>query len=331
MAKQKSKKSNVLIEARGLTKWYGDVCAVDNVSFNVKRGEVVGFLGPNGAGKTTTMKMIISFIAPTSGYVKVAGHDTLTDSMHVRRSIGYLPEETPLYRDMSVLEFLRFTSEIREIPKDESSKRIGDIAKICGLSAVMGRPIGELSKGYRQRVGLAQAMIHDPDIVILDEPWTGLDPNQITDVRRLIKELGKDKTVLLSTHILAEVEAVCDRVVIIDRGKIVADDIPEALIEKKGEVRYNLRVQNGEGVGALKGTLQKISGVESVEIDKIGEETLFALTGKIGNAPNEREILEAFKSSPAKLISIRHSKSSLEDVFREMTVGDRVEIGVKAS
>ena len=327
----KKSENNVLIEARNLTKWYGDVCAVDNVSFEVKRGEVVGFLGPNGAGKTTTMKMIISFIAPTAGYAKVAGHDTLSESMEVRRSIGYLPEDTPLYKEMSVMEFLEFIAGIREIPKDQVQKRMEETIKVCGLTKVIGRPIGHLSKGFRQRVGLAQAMLHDPDILILDEPWTGLDPNQIADVRRLIKELGKNKTVLVSTHILAEVEAVCDRVIIIDRGRIVANDLPESIIAKEGEIRFVLRVRNGENTGRLQTEMKKIQGVKDVEVESAGKETTFRISGMMGKAPSEEDILKTLRNQAAELLSIRHQTSTLEDVFRKMTVGDRVEIGVKAS
>jgi gliding motility-associated transport system ATP-binding protein len=199
--------SDVMIEVAGLTKDYGPHRAVDQVSFNVRRGEVLGFLGPNGAGKSTTMKMLTCFLAPTAGRAKVAGHDVFDESIEVRRRIGYLPEDTPIYRDMTVVEYLRFAAEMRGMEPAKIDSRIKEIGQRCGLAGVAGKLVGELSKGFRQRVGLAQAMLHDPDILILDEPTSGLDPNQIVEIRSLIKEIGQEKTVILSTHILPEVQA----------------------------------------------------------------------------------------------------------------------------
>ncbi len=221
--------SDVMIEVAGLTKDYGLHRAVDQVSFNVRRGEVLGFLGPNGAGKSTTMKMLTCFLAPTAGRAKVAGHDVFDASIEVRRRIGYLPEDTPIYRDMTVVEYLRFAAEMRGMESDKIAGRIKEIGQRCGLADVAGKLVGELSKGFRQRVGLAQAMLHDPDILILDEPTSGLDPNQIVEIRSLIKEIGQEKTVILSTHILPEVQATCSRIVIISGGKLVADGTPDSL------------------------------------------------------------------------------------------------------
>jgi ABC-2 type transport system ATP-binding protein len=322
----------VLIEAVGLSKAYGPVLAVDHIDFQVRRGEIVGFLGPNGAGKTTTMKILTCFIAPTSGRASVAGHDTLTESMKVRRAIGYLPEDTPLYHGMSVLEFLRFVSDVREVGGKKATQRIKETTEICGLGQVLGRPIGHLSKGYRQRVGLAQAMLHDPDILILDEPWTGLDPNQISDVRQLIKELGKDKTVVLSTHILAEVEQVCDRVLVIDRGKIVSDELPETLIRQKGKVIYRLIVEGGDEVRSkIKPVLEKMSGVEDVQSSTTDQKTEIEVYCRFGQEPAQTELTRACSEQGSEVQEIYRTASSLEDVFRELTVGDRVEIGVRAS
>jgi len=212
-----------MIEVSNLHKHYGSNHAVDGISFSINRGEIVGFLGPNGAGKSTTMKILTSYIAPTSGTVQVAGYNIFTDSMNVRRRVGYLPEDTPLYKSMAVIDFLKFVAAVREVPAQQVQKRLQEVAHVCDLYDVLGQVIGTLSKGYRQRVGLAQALIHDPDILILDEPTSGLDPNQIIEIRNVIKELGQEKTLILSTHILPEVEATCDRVIIIDRGKVVGD------------------------------------------------------------------------------------------------------------
>jgi len=215
--------SDLMIEVEDLTKNYGLTRAVNKVSFSVKRGEVLGFLGPNGAGKSTTMKMLTCYLAPTAGRAMVAGHDVFSDSLEVRKRVGYLPEDTPIYRDMTVVEFLEFAAALRGMDRSKIAGRIKEIGLRCGLGDVAGKLVGELSKGFRQRVGLAQAMLHDPDIVILDEPTSGLDPNQIVEIRNLIREIGRNKTVILSTHILSEVQATCDRVLIIHRGEIVAD------------------------------------------------------------------------------------------------------------
>ncbi|MEP5613674.1 MAG: ATP-binding cassette domain-containing protein, partial [Cyclobacteriaceae bacterium] len=218
---------SVVVE--NLTKKYGAQKAVNDISFEINTGEVVGFLGPNGAGKSTTMKMITCFMAPTTGNVNVEGSSIHTDSETVRRKIGYLPENNPLYLDMPIVDYLRFSAEIQGVEKSEISSRISDMIERCGLTAEKHKNINELSKGYRQRVGLAQAMIHDPEVLILDEPTTGLDPNQIVEIRKLIKDLGKEKTVILSSHILSEVEATCDRILIINKGRIVADGSAEML------------------------------------------------------------------------------------------------------
>ncbi|MCB0751429.1 MAG: ATP-binding cassette domain-containing protein, partial [Ignavibacteriae bacterium] len=217
------------VSVTNLTKKYQTQRAVDNISFEVKTGEVLGFLGPNGAGKTTTMKIITGFMAPSDGDAKVNGVSVLENPEQVKRSIGYLPASNPLYQDMPVLEYLHFIAELQNVPKNKIQDRIAQMVKVCGLNVEKHKKISELSKGYKQRVGLAQAMIHDPEILILDEPTTGLDPNQIVEIRNLIREIGREKTVILSTHILPEVEATCDRILIINDGKIVADGTSESL------------------------------------------------------------------------------------------------------
>ncbi len=226
------------ITVNNLRKSYGPREAIRGISFAVKRGEIVGFLGPNGAGKTTTMKIITCFMPPTSGEVQVEEMDTVDRSLDVRRKIGYLPEMNPLYLDMPVLEYLEYSASLHRLVGPPAQQRIAHMVDVCGLGTVRRRDIGELSKGFRQRVGLAQAMLHDPDVLILDEPTSGLDPNQIVEIRSLIRELGRAKTVVLSTHILSEVQATCDRVLIINEGLIVADGTPDELQHRfRGEER----------------------------------------------------------------------------------------------
>jgi ABC-2 type transport system ATP-binding protein len=217
------------IAVRNLTKKYGDQPAIDDITFDVKTGEILGFLGPNGAGKTTTMKILTCYMAPTSGTVEVDGLDIAENSVQVRRRIGYLPEMNPLYYDMNVLDYLQYSARLQGMKESDLAARMKEMVHVCGLESVRHKDIGEMSKGFRQRVGLAQAMIHDPEVLIMDEPTSGLDPNQIVEIRNLIKQLGRAKTVILSTHILTEVQATCDRVLIINEGKIVADGSPEQL------------------------------------------------------------------------------------------------------
>jgi ABC-2 type transport system ATP-binding protein len=214
-----------MIEVSGLTKRYGDLVAVDDVSFNVERGQILGFLGPNGAGKTSTMRMITGFMPPTGGTVRVDGFDTVSDSMEVRRRIGYLPENPPLYTDMTVTGYLRFVARLKGVARAEISDAIDRVTAVCGLDGVRERLLGHLSKGYRQRVGLAQALIHDPPVLVLDEPTIGLDPKQIIEIRQLVRTLGGDRTIILSTHILPEVSQVCERVVIINEGTVAMEGL----------------------------------------------------------------------------------------------------------
>jgi ABC-2 type transport system ATP-binding protein len=217
------------IAVRNLTKYYGEQAAVHDISFDVRSGEILGFLGPNGAGKTTTMKIITCYMPPNSGKVEVEGLDIFEHSLEVRRKIGYLPEMNPLYMDMNVLDYLEYSAQLHGLRGGAVHQRVKEMVHVCGLEEVRHKDIGEMSKGFRQRVGLAQAMIHDPEVLILDEPTSGLDPNQIVEIRNLIKQLGRAKTVILSTHILSEVQATCDRVLIINEGKIVADGSPAQL------------------------------------------------------------------------------------------------------
>jgi ABC-2 type transport system ATP-binding protein len=315
--------SDLMIRVENLTKEYGSVRAVDKVTFNVRKGEVLGFLGPNGAGKSTTMKMLTCYLAPTGGTATVAGHDVYEQSLEVRRRLGYLPEDTPLYRDMTVLEYLEFAAAMRQMDPTKSPARIKEVGGRCGLSDVAGKLIGELSKGFRQRLGLAQAILHDPDILVLDEPTSGLDPNQIVEIRRLIKELGQEKTVILSTHILPEVQATCTRILIISGGKLVADDTPEALRAREKGSRYRVVVEsNGIAQDAIRDKLASIGGVARCE--KIATEAgahAFALDGG-GATDLRRHIFRAAVDNHWPLLELVRESVSLEEVFRNLTTRD---------
>jgi ABC-2 type transport system ATP-binding protein len=315
--------SDVMIEVDGLTKDYGLTRAVDHVSFSVRQGEVLGFLGPNGAGKSTTMKMLTCFMSPTAGTAKVAGFDVFDESLEVRRRIGYLPEDTPIYRDMTVLEYLHFAAEMRGMDPDKSPARIKEIGGRCGLSEVAGKLVGELSKGYRQRLGLAQAMLHDPDILILDEPTSGLDPNQIVEIRSLIKEIGREKTVILSTHILPEVQATCSRVVIISGGKLVADGTPDELRARERGGRYRVVVEsNGVPKDAIRDRLASLAGVARCEAIT-GEDGSHAFAIDAGGASDLRKpIFRAAVDNRWTLLELARESASLEDVFRNLTTGE---------
>jgi ABC-2 type transport system ATP-binding protein len=316
--------SDAMIEVEGLTKDYGATRAVDQVTFTVKKGEVLGFLGPNGAGKSTTMKMLTCYLAPTAGRARVAGFDVFDESLEVRRRIGYLPEDTPLYRDMTVLEYLQFAADVRQMDPAKSPSRIREIGGRCGLANVAGKLVGELSKGYRQRVGLAQAMLHDPDILILDEPTSGLDPNQIVEIRELIKEIGREKTVILSTHILPEVQATCDRIVIIAGGKLVADGTPEDLRQRERGGRYRVAVEkNGAPAEAVRDRLASLAGVTRCQpITGAEQGTLsFAIDGA-ASTDLRKTIFRAAVDNHWTLLELARESASLEDVFRHLTTGE---------
>ena len=315
-----------LVEAKGLQKNYGTTRAVREISFQVSRGEVVGFLGPNGAGKTTTMKMLTGFLKPTGGSASIAGVDVADEPLTARRYLGYLPESAPLYDDMMVIDFLRFVGDLRGVPRDVQQKRLKEICERCGLMQVLGKDIGHLSKGYRQRVGLAQALIHDPDLLILDEPTSGLDPNQIVEIRELIKDLGRDKTVILSTHILPEVQATCDRIIIISDGKLVADDSPEALSDHDAGAVIRIVVKGKGGISVdrdrVRSLLTDLPGVRTVDPqDGEGSGTYgFTLRATGQNDPREA-IFSTAVSNDLVLLDLHRERVSLEDTFRRLTRG----------
>ncbi|NQS98012.1 MAG: ATP-binding cassette domain-containing protein [candidate division Zixibacteria bacterium] len=309
-----------MIKINNLTKYFGETKAVDGIDFEIKKGEIIGFLGPNGAGKTTTVRVITCFLAPTSGTVEINGLNVIDNSLEIRRKIGYLPENTPLYHDMNVLEFLRYMAELRKIPKLEQNSRIKKMVEISGLGDVLGKNIGTLSKGYNQRVGLAQAMIHDPEILILDEPTSGLDPNQIVEIRNLIKQLGREKTVILCTHILPEVQATCNRAIIINWGKIVADGTMEELITaSSGSERIFIEVQIGEGADPMD-KLRTLKNIQEIAlIPSAGSTKAYRLETKKGTDPRE-SIFKTAVESGWTLLEMRRERTSLEQIFRQLTM-----------
>lgn len=301
-----------------LTKRYGMQTAVDDVSFTVNAGEVLGFLGPNGAGKTTTMKMICGLVAPDHGRILVAGTDVAEDPDAVRRTIGYLAESNPLYDDMPVLDFLRFAARIQGVEADLIDQRLRDMVEVCGLGDEKHKRIGELSKGYRQRTGLAQAMVHDPQVLILDEPTTGLDPNQIVEIRALIKELGQAKTVIFSTHILPEVEAVCDRILIINKGRIVADGSPTTLrAQVRGEAVLFARIEDG----APEAVLAALQALDHVVSAALVPDTADRYEVRMAADPAAgRRIFQLCVRQGWALTELRTAETRLEDVFRDLTL-----------
>jgi len=308
-----------MIEIKNLTKKFGSETVLNNISFEVKRGEILGFLGPNGAGKTTTMKIITSFWSATSGQVKIDGLDGEKDSLSIKKKIGYLPETVPLYDDMRVYEYMKFIAEIRGIPKSEIKKRIKKVSEECGIRKVIRKPIEELSKGYRQRIGLAQAIMHEPDILILDEPTTGLDPNQIAEIRDLIKKIGKEKTIIFSTHILSEVSAVCDRVIIINEGKIVGEGSPQELINKiksSGMIYVKIKGNKEEVLDKLKA----MENVEKIDVKDKESEDIYGYNIKSKPGVDLREYLStSVMNGGWSILEFNKKEVSLEDVFRELT------------
>ena len=307
------------IVVENLTKRYGDQVAVDNLSFKVKTGEILGFLGPNGAGKTTTMKAITAYLYPDSGTVHVGNYSLDKNPEEIKRNIGSLPESNPLYRDMPVIDYLRFVAEIQEIPRNEIDDRLLNVINSCGLEKEKHKKINELSKGYKQRVGLAQALIHSPEVLILDEPTVGLDPNQIKEIRELIKRIGKEKTVILSSHILAEVEATCDRILIINKGKIVADGSTEELRKQaSGKEIYRVMVEDGE-VNAVYEALKSIEGADMVDILDAGKK-MFEVQGASGTRL-AKAIFKVCVSNHWILMQLTPVETKLEDIFMELTTG----------
>jgi ABC-2 type transport system ATP-binding protein len=313
---------DVMIQVEGLTKRYGDVRAVDDISFQIRKGEVVGLLGPNGAGKTTTMKVLTCYMPPTSGKVTLDGLDVVDDPLSVRRRIGYLPESVPLYDEMGVYEYLDFIGRVRGLSGPRRREAIRDIAGRCGLKSVIWKGISQLSKGYRQRLGLAQAVLHDPDVVILDEPTTGLDPNQIVEIRSLIRDLGKEKTVILSTHILQEVEAVCDRVLIINQGRIIADGSPEQLHREFHGAQELQVVIRGTDAEAARSALAGLEGVQGVEPGTDADGAVALSLACVKDVDLREAVFRLCVERGWVLLEMQRKVVSLEAIFRQLTQGE---------
>ena len=308
-----------MIQVQNLTKKYVENVVLNDISFEVGKGEILGFLGPNGAGKTTTMRILTNFLAPNNGLVKISEHNVLDEPQKARRLIGYLPENNPLYGEMKVFEYLQYIAQVRDIKKNDVREKIKKMVEVCGLQSVINKKIDELSKGYRQRVGLAQAMIHDPEILILDEPTSGLDPNQIVEIRELIRKLGENKTVILSTHILPEVQATCDRVVIIDKGKIVGAGTPEELQAQAQGKEVIHTVIKGPKDDIMR-ELKNIAEVSEVKERGKHADDKHTYQVEITKGHDLREIIfDLAVANNWKILEMRLEQVSLEDVFRELT------------
>lgn len=308
-----------MIEIRNLVKYYGDIQAVNDVTFTVQKGEILGFLGPNGAGKTTTMNILTGFLSATSGTVTINGHDILENPQMAKSCIGYLPENPPLYLDMTVIEFLKFVSELKGVAKEDRIKQLAEIMKLVRITDVANRLIKNLSKGYRQRVGIAQALVGNPEVLVLDEPTVGLDPKQIIEIRNLIKELGKRHTVILSSHILPEVQAVCERVVIINKGKIAAEDTPEGLSRKMAKTsRVQLSAE-----GPARDIIQKLRvlpGIRNAELFQEKENGINIY--EIENDPDQdvrKQIFFEMARNSWPIIEMRSMDPTLEEIFLQVT------------
>lgn len=299
------------LQIQNLTKIYDQQKAVDSISFSVKEGEIVGFLGPNGAGKSTTMKIVTGYLPPSSGIVKVGGYDVQEQPLHVKKIIGYLPEHNPLYLDMYVHEYLGFVGGLYGLKERALKSRVEEIIALCGLTLEQNKKLESLSKGYRQRAGLAQALLHDPGVLILDEPTSGLDPNQIIEIRKVIKEVSRNKTVLFSSHIMQEVQALCDRVIVINKGKIVADDQLSNLLQHRGGSTLVVEFKEEVNIDEL----SSIDGVASVT-------TLSAFKCKVHVQPGVDVRSELFKYASDKnrsLIELKVEEHSMESIFKELT------------
>ncbi|MGD8649945.1 MAG: ATP-binding cassette domain-containing protein [Desulfobacterales bacterium] len=308
-----------MIQVKNLTKYYSNLCAVDQISLDIQQREILGLLGPNGAGKTTTLRMLTGFLQPTAGSIQVKDYNIDEQPLEIKKILGYLPESAPLYHDMLVFDYLNYVADIRGIENNRKLKRIRKLADLCGINEVMHQPIDVLSKGYKQRVGLAHAMMNDPEILILDEPTSGLDPNQIVEIREIIKQIGKKKTIILSTHILSEAEATCDRVVIINRGKIVADGSTESLKESavdKKNIHLSLQNSTFKSVQSVMSTIHGIKGVTRVE------ETDGQLDVQLhcdSSVDPRAAIYENIKQTDWVLLDFHQKTQTLETIFRELT------------
>ena len=311
-----------MIEVKNLVKKYGDHTAVDHLSFHVDKGQIYGFLGPNGAGKSTTMNIMTGYIASTSGEVLIDGHNILEEPEAAKKCIGYLPEQPPLYFDMTVAEYLKFAAELKKVPKNERETQIEQVMELTGITAMANRLIKNLSKGYKQRVGLAQAILGYPEIIILDEPTVGLDPKQIIEIRELIRQLAKKHTVILSSHILAEVREVCDYILIISKGKLVASDTPENLERNLGDSDL-IEIETKASPDEVRRILETVDGIRSISTKYLENGITWAQIQEKKNTDIREKVFQAFAQNHQPLLKLNPLQVSLEDVFMELTQSDR--------
>jgi len=308
-----------MIHVESLTKYYNNLCAVDQISFDISKGEIMGLLGPNGAGKTTTLQILTGFLRPTTGNIRVKDFSIDENSLQIKKLLGYLPESAPLYHDMLVYDYLDYVANLRGIDSLKKISRIRHLADLCGISEVMHKTINELSKGFKQRVGLAHAMMDDPEILVLDEPTSGLDPNQIIEIRDIIKQIGKEKTVILSTHILSEAEATCDRIVIINKGKIVANDTTQTLKQSaSGSNLINISLQNAE-FESVKQQLTSISEISDIVQVSNDNSILNLKLTCMSSADIRGDIYKKVRQTDWVLIEMHQETQTLENIFRELT------------
>lgn len=308
-----------MIHVENLTKYYKELCAVDRINFDVQKGEILGLLGPNGAGKTTTLRMLTGFLRPTAGNIRVKEYNIEEQALEIKRIMGYLPESAPLYHEMLVYDYLDYIANIREIEHSRKLPRIRQLADLCGLNSVMHQPVSELSKGFKQRVGLAHAMLNDPEILVLDEPTSGLDPNQIVEIREIIKRIGKEKTIIISTHILSEAEATCDRIIIISNGKIVADGGTESLKQSvSGPALMNISVQN-VSFETVKNQLSTVKGVGEVVKISENDDVLRVRLSLQPDVDLREAIYRRIKETDWILLEFYQEAQTLEDIFRKFT------------
>ena len=309
-----------MIRVENLTKYYNEFCAVDQINLHIRKGEILGLLGPNGAGKTTTLRMLTGFFLPTSGDIHVKEYSIRKDSLDIKRLIGYLPESAPLYHNMLVYDYLNYVANIRGIRPDKKISRLKKLSELCGLSGIMHRPISELSKGLKQRVGLAHAMMSDPEILVLDEPTSGLDPNQIVEIREIIRRIGKEKTIIISTHILSEAEATCNRVVIINQGKIVADGSTESLkLTGSQDHVINISLLNADE-NEVKKELDSIDGITEISTVNTDDPEMLSLKLTCMSTDDLRgSIYRRIKMKDWVLMEFHQERKSLENIFRELT------------
>ena len=308
-----------MIHVENLTKYYNRLCAVDQINFDIQKGEILGLLGPNGAGKTTTLRMLTGYLQPSSGSINIKGLSIDKHVLEIKKLLGYLPESAPLYHDMLVFDYLKYVAAIREIDSGQKLPRIRQLADLCGINEVMSQPIGELSKGYKQRVGLAHAMMNDPEVLIFDEPTSGLDPNQIVEIRKIIKEIGKEKTIIFSTHILSEAEATCDRIIIINQGQIVADGSTENLKQSLSSKNImHLCLQNAD-FKIVEANLSALDGVESVTKIKETDSELDVSVTCQSAGDLRPDVYRKIKETDWILLDFHQETQTLESIFRELT------------